>query len=153
MRLLFVSAPFRGLTRKLTRFQRVFGHLENGLVFVLHSWIINVNWLQYSLSVWNMMVSSSIAGLCGCQALTQFGGLSPLPNKMWRLLRRTLLDHPNRKYGLSKRYHMARRITIRTVWEDKVHSWTMSMTITFWLLVQSRKRAREHNKWCSNEAS
>ena len=81
MRLLFVSAPFRGLTRKLTRFQRVFWHLENGLVFVLHSWIINVNWLQYSLSVWNMMVSSSIAGLCGCQALTQFGGLSPYPTK------------------------------------------------------------------------
>ena len=111
MRLLFVSAPFRGYPRTLTRFRRVFGHLGNGLIWVSHPWIIGMNWLQYSLSVWNMMVSWSIAGLFGCQAKTPFGGLSPLPNKMWRLLRKTLLDHPYRKYGLSKQYHMPRRLT------------------------------------------
>ena len=115
MRLLFVSAPFRGSTRTLNRFQRVFGHHEYGHVFVSHSWIIGMNQLQYSLSVRHMMVSWSIAGLCGCQTKTQLGGLSPLSKKIWRLLRRTTLDYSKRMYGLSKQHHMARRLTRRPV--------------------------------------
>ena len=112
MRLLFVSAPFRGYPRTLTRFRREsLGILETALYeYHIHE-LSEMNWLQYSLSVWNMMVSWSIAGLFGCQAKTPFGGLSPLPNKMWRLLRKTLLDHPYRKYGLSKQHHMPRRLT------------------------------------------
>ena len=49
----------------------------------------------------------------------------PNINTIWRTITitqqnvetpaRTLLDHPHRKYGLSKQHHMARRLTRRSV--------------------------------------